>query len=196
MEPGTDFFIVKRAWDSSREPPIIAIISILVIILIIAIMAIMAITAIIAIIASIAIAIFAIIAIIATGLQAASPGPQPRAPRNTGTRQSSIEVPLKNSRKESETEPNRPNRIEPNRLILEPDAEPNRTEPRRVQKTQAEPRRTGKMFCPNRTEPNRTEPNRTEPNRTEPMNFEKSGTETNRTEPVLPGIGSVISGPH
>ena len=47
--------------------------------------------------------------------------------------------------------------------------EPNRTEPRRVRKTQAELRRTGKIFV-------RTEPNR--------LIFEKSGTETNRTEPV------------
>ena len=32
--------------------------------------------------------------------------------------------------------------------------EPNRPEPRRARKTQAEPRRTGTIICPNRTEPN------------------------------------------
>ena len=47
--------------------------------------------------------------------------------------------------------------------------EPNRTEPRRVRKTQAELRRTEKNMFPNRTEA---------------MNFEKSGTETNRIKPV------------
>ena len=48
--------------------------------------------------------------------------------------------------------------------------EPNRSEPRRVQKTQAEPHRTGNLYFPNRTDPNR-------------RMVEKSGTETNRTEP-------------
>ena len=61
------------------------------------------------------------------------------------------------------TEPAEPNRTEPNRTVnfvtgrnrTRNRTEPNRTEPRRVRKTQAEPRRTGKMNC--RTEPNRTE---------------------------------------
>ena len=47
--------------------------------------------------------------------------------------------------------------------------EPNRTEPRRVRKTQDEARRAGNFNFPNRTEP---------------INFEKSGTEPNR---FLPG---------
>ena len=62
-------------------------------------------------------------------------------------------------------------RSEPNRTFEfrnrpEPDAEPNRTEPRRVRTTQAEPRRSGEKTFPNRIEPNR-------------LIFEKSGTETN-----------------
>ena len=49
-----------------------------------------------------------------------------------------------------------------NRRIPEPagtgrGTEPNRTEPRRVRKTQAEARRTGNIDCPNRTEPDQTE---------------------------------------
>ena len=84
-------------------------------------------------------------------------------------------------RKQLETEPNRPTRTEPNRT--EPSnsnfgtgrnrtrkrTEPNWTEPLRVQKTQAEPRRTGTNN--DQTEPNRnddfskiTEPKRIEPN--------------------------------
>ena len=52
----------------------------------------------------------------------------------------------------------KPNRTEPNRLILEPAGtgrghEPNRTEPRRVRKPQAELRRTGRNYFPNRIEP-------------------------------------------
>ena len=78
---------------------------------------------------------------------------------------------------EYETEPNRtePNRTEPfisgtGRNRTRKRSEPNRTQPRRVRKAQAEPRRTGKDICPNRTEPNQrivekhSEPNRIEPN--------------------------------
>ena len=58
------------------------------------------------------------------------------------------------------TEAAAPNRIEPcnsgtGRNRTRNQTEPNRTEPRRVRKTQAEPRRTGKNTFPNRTEPNR-----------------------------------------
>ena len=74
------------------------------------------------------------------------------------------------------TEPAEPNGTEPfnsgtGRNRTRKRTEPDRTEPRRVRKTQAEPRRTGEQVFPNRTEPN-------------PSIFEQSGTETNRTEPV------------
>ena len=87
--------------------------------------------------------------------------------------------------------PAEPNRTEP--IIPEPagtghGAEPNRTEPRRVRKTQAEPRLIRKVKFPNRSEPNRATtrpktlaeprltrkvkfPNRTEPNRIQPNRF-------------------------
>ena len=62
------------------------------------------------------------------------------------------------------TEPAESNRTEPNNFWNRPgpDAETNRTEPDRatIRKPQAEPRRTGNLICPNRTQPNLTEPNR------------------------------------
>ena len=83
----------------------------------------------------------------------------------------------------NQTEPNRPNRTgrsEPNGTELfnsgtgrnrtRKRTEPNRTEPRRVPKTQAESRRTRNDHFPNRTESNRLifeknpEPKRIEPN--------------------------------
>ena len=86
-------------------------------------------------------------------------------------------------RKEEETEPNRPNRTEPNRLISEPAGtgrgnEPKRTGPRHYA---SEKRR------PNCVEPRKifSEPNRT--NRTDPMNCRKvrNRKESNRTGSFL-----------
>ena len=71
------------------------------------------------------------------------------------------------------TEPAEPNRAETFDSGTDRNRTQNRTEPdrRRVRKTKAQPRRTGKCSVPNRTESNR-------------LILEKSGTETNRTEPV------------
>ena len=74
--------------------------------------------------------------------------------------------------------PNRTGRTEPNRLISETAGtergpEPNRTEPRRVQKAQAEPHRTATkcQIEPNRNNDfsNNTEPKQIEPNRFLPV---------------------------
>ena len=97
-----------------------------------------------------------------------------------------------NDRKEGETEPNRPNRTEPNRLIPEPAGTGwNRPEP------DVEPtNRTGPSHgVSEKRKPNRVEPGkidfRTEPNRTD--EFSKS-LEPKRIEPdrFLPGISIII----
>ena len=83
------------------------------------------------------------------------------------------------------TEPAEPDRTEPkfsfgtSRNRTRNRTERNRTEPRRVRKTQAEPHRTGNFKFPNRTEPSRTDgfqkspgPKRIEPNQVPSCFFE------------------------